>query len=467
MKNSLTFAILASCLVPIFAHAANGDLDLTFGNSNGIALTGTIGVSNTLLTAPVIQPDGKILLCNGIVNNGSSGSDFLVVQFNPDGSLDNSFSFDGRATIDFDGGTGNEQCSGLGLQSDGKIVVSGFTRGAAPNSTDFAIARLNTDGTLDTSFGAGTGKTTVAFDLMGGVGDDTPTDMLIQPDGKIVVAGTVATTANGTDFALVRLLADGTRDPAFNLTGKVTFGFDLAASTNKSDAAAAIALDDAGRIVIAGTADNGPTNGTDFAVARVLPNGQLDADFHSNGRTTIAFDIGMTRIDQLFGMTVQRDGKIVVVGDCDVSPSATPNVDMSIARLLPDGSLDSSFGINGKTLVSFDLTANGGELGLGVTQQPNGKLLIVGAAFGASNAILGAAVRLNQDGTPDQGFGTLGKHTYDFGLTIPSNALLRGVTIKGGTIIASGLGGIDTSSSAVDMFLVRLQDDGIFADGFE
>ncbi len=467
MKTLLMITIAGSIAGSGLAHAANGDLDLTFGNSHGVALSGAVGTTNTLLSRPAVQSDGKILLCNGIATGGSSGTDFLVVRYNPNGSLDSSFSFDGRVTIAFDAADGVDQCAAVAVQPDGKIVVAGSTSGASPTSTDFAIARLDSDGTLDTTFGGGTGKTTVGFDLAGGTGNDVATALALQTDGKIVVAGSAATSTKGTDFAVLRLLADGTRDPAFNLTGKVTIPFDLPTSTSKDDAAAAVAIDANGRIVLAGTANKSGVDDTDFAVARVLSNGQLDANFNSNGRATIAFDLGLSKSDVLYGMTLQQDGKIVLVGDSDVSPTTTANADMSIARLFPDGSLDSSFGINGKMLVPFDLTPNGQDIALDVVEQSNRKLLIVGAAVGPSGPN-GAAVRLNTDGSFDNGFGTLGKHVYDdFGVTMPNSGLLRGVTISHSTIIASGLLNTNLMTSTVDGFLVRLQDDLIFANGFE
>lgn len=465
MKSALRFSICAGIFVAsAAAHAVNGDLDTSFGNSNGVALAGTVGSLNAVPSKAVVQADGKIVMCNGIATGGSSGKDFVVIRYNPDGSLDTSFSFDGVVTIDFDAGTGSDQCSAIGVQADGKIVAAGTSTNAS--GSDFAITRLNNDGTLDTSFGAGTGKVTVGFDLVSGTGDDSAAALAIQADGKIVVAGSAATTLNGTDFALVRLLIDGTRDPAFNLTGKVTIGFNLAASTSKNDDAAAIAIDSAGRIVVAGTVDNGTVGGSDFAVARVLPNGQLDANFHSDGRATVAFDLGMSKSDTLNGMTLQRDGRIVLVGYSDVSPTITQNFDMSLARLLPDGSLDGSFGLGGKTLVPFDLTANGQDIAFDVAQLSNDKLLVVGAAVGVQAN--GAAVRLNTDGSFDNSFGTLGKHVYDnFGVTTPSSGLFRSIAFDGPKIILGGLLNTDLSSHAVDEFTVRLQDDLIFANGFE
>jgi uncharacterized delta-60 repeat protein len=357
--------------------------------------------------------------------------------------------------------------TGLALQADGKIVVSGTTTNGSTGGADFAIARIDADGSLDTTFGAGTGKTTVAFDLDGGTGNDTASAVALQPDGKIVVAGT-AQTPTGSVFAITRLLPDGTRDSAFNLNGKVTLGFGISGAAAEADGASGIAIDDSGRIVVSGTA--GYSDGTnaisEFAVARLLANGSTDANFHANGHTTIAFDPGNgISSATALGLLLQRDGRILVTGGANSSTSATPNLDVAIAGLQPDGSMDSGFGFGGRTQIAFDLTANGTDVGFGATEQPNGRLLVAGASIGTAPLEAATLVRLNLDGTLDAGFGTFGKRTYDFSTGSPHEQAFLGVGLQGTQIIVSGLffaGG----SNAVDNVVLRLTNDLIFADGF-
>jgi uncharacterized delta-60 repeat protein len=321
------FAIAATVSLNLSALAANGDLDPSFGTSG----LGRTGLTNSIFAGaipPVIQPDGRILICSTQATGGSTGLDFLVARFTADGILDPTFSFDGKVAIDFDGGTGGgDYCTGIALQTDGKIVVAGFTSTNATIGLDFAVARLNADGTLDTAnFGAGTGKKLIGFDL-GGTNDDLPNSLAIQTDGKIVAAGYATTTSNGQDFAVVRLNTDGSRDAGFNLTGKVTVGFNLAGSTNKDDVAHSVALDAAGNIVLGGTANKASSN-YDFAVARLLPNGLPDANFDADGRATLAFDLGGaggSNDDEVLAMKIQRDGKIVLGGYADTSSTLTIN----------------------------------------------------------------------------------------------------------------------------------------------
>ena len=465
MKSISTLAFAASFAFTAAAVANDGDVDTTFG-VNGIARANLINTTNTFNGGPVVQPDGKFVVCNGITDNGPSGSDFYVARFTADGQLDPDFSFDGSVTIDFDGGTGGDQCSAVALQSDGKVVVAGFTQTADANSQDFAIARLNADGTLDTTFGNGTGKTTVGFDLPGG-GNDAPTSIAIQPDGKIVVAGAAA-TSNGSQVAVVRLATDGSRDSSFNLTGRVTFGFGISGAFDESDSAYGVAIDSANRIVLAGNADysDGTNSIGQFAAARLLPNGQFDANFHANGRTTIPFDPGTGISGALcYGMLQQSDDKIVLLGGANSSPS-TPNTDSAAVRLLPDGSLDGGFGSGGRTLIPYDLAPNGQDILLGAVQQNNGDLVLVGGAFDSvSGVTLSTATRLHADGTLDGSFGNAGKKTYDFAFGgVNDQQLFRGVALQGTQIIANG---IAYFPGGIDLYSVRLDVDLIFADGFE
>jgi uncharacterized delta-60 repeat protein len=199
-------------------------------------------------------------------------------------------------------------------------------------------------------------------------------------------------------------------------------------------------------------------------VARLLPNGHFDANFHANGRTTISFDLGNgTSEANSYGLLIDQDGKIVLVGAARSSPSGTGNADMAVARLMPDGSMDDGFGTGGEVLVPFDLTANGTDVALGVVEQSDRKLILGGLA-GDSGTDLAAAVRLHDDGTLDASFGSLGKQTYDFGLNPTGGQAFRNVALQGTQIVA---GGIAYVPGGVDMFVTRLNVDLIFANGFE
>ena len=371
------------------AAAVDGDLDPTFG-SGGFTLTGVTTASFQLPTRPVVQADGKILLCSALNSGGSSGQDFFIARFNANGTLDTSFNFDGKVTVDFDGG--NDFCNAIALQSDGKIVVAG--------STDNLVGN--------------------------------------------------------TDFAIVRLLPDGTRDTAFNATGRVTVGFDFVTSTYKRDQAGSVAIDSAGRIVVGGIAEKGPGGiSFDFAVARLLPNGQFDPNFDADGRATIGFDLGPSQSDLAYSMILQRDGKIVLAGYADTG-SGTRSDDMGLARLLADGSPDTGFGIGGKTTVAIDLTADGSDSATGIVEDSAGRLVIAGNASASA-----AVARLHGNGDLDLSFGSFGKKTFDFGTAV---GRFTGIALQGTQIIATG---VVTTATDSDNVVARLQVDLIFANGFE
>lgn len=437
------------------AFAVDGDIDPGFGNQ-GVARTGALDVNAYANVA--VQPDGKIVTCGTRTMNGLSGHDFLIARFNGDGTPDTSFSFDGKTTIDFDGGTGQDQCYGIAVQPDGKIVAVGFTRGGDPNSDRFALARMNNDGTLDTSFGAGSGKTTVAF-----AGRSGANTVVLQGNGRIVAAGHMHTSASNVDFAVARLLPDGTRDASFNLSGTVVIPFDLPGH-GTDDEATCIAIDREGRIVVGGTAGIG-VNGAEFAAARLLANGALDADFDADGRIAIDFGLAPAGSD-VAGMTIQRDGRVLLAGLVDTAPTGPSNYDMAVVRLQPDGTLDGAFGVGGKTLVPFDLTTNGQDSASGILEQGNGRLMMVGYAL-TSTSFRGAAARLKRDGSLDEQFGAFGKQTYDFGLTTPSAQVFDAIAWQGNQIIAAGFAAVPGSASAMDVIVTRLENDLLFADGWE
>jgi uncharacterized delta-60 repeat protein len=454
--TSQVLALAAAMFVSSSAVAADGDLDPTFG-TGGFTLTGLTAAGFELPAKPIVQPDGKVLICSTVATGGPSGNDMFIARFNADGSPDTGFDFDGQVTVDFAGR--GDGCNALALQADGKIVAVGTSTDTTPNA-DFAVARVNADGSLDPTFGAGTGTALVPFDL-GGNNSDTAGAVTMQADGKILVAGWAVVAPGNYDFAVVRLLPDGTRDTTFNSTGRVTVAFDFP-GTDGVDQADAIMVDDAGRIVLGGVAETQPSS-FGFALARLLPNGQLDHNFSADGRATIDFDLGATMSELSYQSILTRDGKIVMVGQADAGSGSTTNGDVAIARVLPDGSPDATFGIGGKVVVPFDQVTNGGDVATGVVEDAAGRLVVVGASVvdGTNFYTRSFALRLMSDGSLDQSFGTFGKKVYNFD---GDSDLATGVALQGTQAIMAGL---TTSGSDTDNFVARLEVDLIFAGGFD
>jgi uncharacterized delta-60 repeat protein len=465
-----TLSLLFSAAVPGIgtATAADGALDTRFG-TNGIALTGLVDADPVPSGCkPIVQPDGGIVVCGTRRANDATGSDFVVARFDADGALDADFGTGGLVTIDFDHGAGGDQANGIAMQADGSFIVAGTTHGAEPHSANFAVARLTADGRLDTAFAAA-GKTIVSFDRDKGAGDDNVYAMTLQPDGAIVLAGS-AETADGIEAAVARLNPDGTLDTTFGADGRVTFRFGLV-GTGASDAADGVAIDADGRIVIAGSAQvTDPQEDTEFAAARLLHDGTFDTSFDGDGRATIPFDPGTGVSDAIaFGLMIQRDGRIVIPGYANASEFAMKNMDMALARLDPDGSLDATFGNGGRVLIALDLEPDGIDAALDVVEQSDGRLLLVGTSL-AGLVQYGTAARVTSTGVLDDSFGTLGTATYDLGLTDPSSTqAFTGAALQGTQFIVAGIGYVPPlgSPQPLDYFVVRLSDEMLFADGFE
>jgi uncharacterized delta-60 repeat protein len=374
--------LFAFLLIPS-AQATPGALDPSFGQ--GGKVTTPIGPGNDSAYALALQPDGK-LVAAGNTWNGSS--DTALARYNPDGSLDTSFNGNGKVTTAIS--PGDDWAAALALQPDGKIV----TAGASCNGSDcdFALARYNPDGSLDTSF-HGTGEVTTAI----GSGDDWATALALQPDGKIVAAG-ASWNGSNYDIALARYTPDGSLDTSFHGTGTLTTAIGPG-----SDSAQALVLQSDGKLVVAGISSNGWNN--DFALARYTPDGSLDTSFHGTGTVTTA--IGPAN-DNAYDLALQPDGKLVAAG----SSFNGSNPDFAVARYNPDGSLDTSFQGTGKVTTNF---GSGDDTAYALALGPDGKLVVAGYSQQSGSDYDPALARYNPDGSLDSSFNGSGKLTTAFG----------------------------------------------------
>lgn len=313
---------------------ANGAFDTTFG-SGGRRTIDFGGDSGSLLGA-ALQPDGRIVLA------GRSDLQVAVARLNPSGSLDTTFSGDGKKL--FSWGGFSEATSVLVLPN-GKILLAGFF---GPEGGNIQVARLNANGALDNTFGTG-GKAPVDFG-----GDDFGLAMARQANGRIVVAGQSRVTGQSVGSAVVtRLRASGTLDPDFGGNGRVTLP--------GGGIARAVLVQPDRQIVVAGNASGSAM----MTVTRLNPNGSLDATFDGDGTATI--DFGATA-DLAGGAVRQPDGKIVVAGSTQAAG------DVAVGRLNANGSPDTTFGAAGKATVNFGAAT----FGFAVALQPNGRIVVAG-----------------------------------------------------------------------------------------
>jgi uncharacterized delta-60 repeat protein len=442
--------MLAAASIPAFAR--DGDLVDDFGGG-GLARMGYTNMISNLGSSPLVGADGSLTYCTtrGTVDHG----DMVIARVKADGSPDFSFSTDGRLTIDIGAGT-DDTCRAIAATPDGKVVVAGESFDGAVVS--FGLARIKANGGLDTTFGIG-GKQRIGFDVFG-ANTSHATAVAVQSDGTILFAGS-ASTNEGRQMVVARLLPDGSYDNAFNLIGRQRI------SVGSSSGAAAMAIDPQGRIVLVGsTNDGGPEPNQDMAVVRLLPDGTPDPSFDGDGRARIAFDIGgndASNRDIAVAMALQQDGRIVIGGEVDISATDTPNTDFGIARLNANGALDPTFGSGGRVLVPFDQSPSGTDT-LQALHVDAGRIVAAGYAVQGSTSIDVALVRLRVDGSRDPSFGNLGRKTLDFGFPGPGQ-IAFGISSAGSRLYVSGA--MATTTTTEDAFIAALENDALFADSFE
>jgi uncharacterized delta-60 repeat protein len=385
---------LAVLLVPtlIYGQMQSGTLDASFG-SGGRVTTDFAG-SGDGAGAIAVQPEGKLVAAGGATINGEA--DFALARYDSNGALDTSFGTDGRVTTDFGGRY--EGASSIALQGDGKIVVAG---GSVIGLFDnFALARYNTDGTLDTTFGSG-GKVITDF----GEVSSQAYSVAVQPDGKIVAAG-YANIDGEEDFALARYNANGTLDATFGAGGKVTTDFGHLEQGFSYAVGFSLAVQPDGKIAVAGQAYIGA--GFDVALARYESDGTLDGSFGTGGK--VITDFG-GRNDLASSVAVLPDGNLVVAGQANV----VRGLGFALARYNSSGTLDDSFGAGGIVTTDFGLLDQGFSVAYAASLavQPDGRIVAAGRAYINGDFHSGLA-RYNSDGTLDVSFGTGGKVTADF-----------------------------------------------------
>lgn len=334
----------------------------------GGKVTTSLG-SNARSCASAVQSDGKFILAGNRYNG--SNNDFAVARYNSDGSLDAGFGTSGQVVTDF----GNEDnLASVTIQPNGKIVVAGHVNNG--NDFDFGVVRYNVDGSLDNGFGTA-GKATLPITP----GNDYVAGVHILSDGKIVVTGTK--TWSGYDYVLARFNPDGNVDNSFGNNGIVI------ADIYATDVAEASVLQPDGKIVVGGFTYQG---GNQWEIARFNAGGTLDVSF-GNGASGAIMNGGGIVVGGMSGviykLAVQADGKIVAVGSNGNS--------FDLIRYNADGSFDNSFNGNGRVAN----TVSGSAAATSVTLQPNGKILVGGYST-ISQAEDFTLMRYNADGTPLQ-----------------------------------------------------------------
>jgi uncharacterized delta-60 repeat protein len=386
-------AAVASLLAFNIALAASGDLDSTFsgdGLVTDVAVPANPARWENVWGIAVQPADGKIVVAGDSRIPNTATNDFAVLRYKPDGTLDTTFSGDGRLITNFGG---SDQALDVAVQDDGKIVAVGQKCSNDGLTCDVALARYKPFGNLDPTF-SGDGKQTNDF---GGADNGSSGGVAIRLN-KIVVAGYMW---NGTDydFAVYRYLSDGTPDAAFSGDGMAKIGF----GAGRQDFAADLVIQSDGKIIVVGYTGDANDANHNFAIARLNANGSLDATFSGDGIQVTNFGGD----DFAYDVALQTDGKIVVAGEKD-----TVLFQFAVARYNTNGSPDTSFNSSGRK--AFSVLPGVHSVAVAVNVQLDGKIVLAGRA-GSEGLADFALVRLNGGGSLDTTFSGDGKVTIDFG----------------------------------------------------
>ena len=406
LQRILTTLLVATLfLTSRSGFAAEGDLSLNFG-VEGTTLVGVPNLEPGQVRLAML-PDGQLLLAGTIA--GVGGHDILVARLKSNGELDTTFGQDGIAVVDWGG---DDSVGGIAADASARAVVAG-TR-LRDGESEVGVFRLDQNGLLDPGLD-GDGRRIFRFGAA-----STAAGVTIDLIGRILITGSRINEA-GSTIALARLQPGGEFDLSFDGNGKRIIDFGLENGSQSEGAAAAVGDDS--RILIVGTRRTAKTS--DFAVARILDNGSFDTDFGGNGK--IDFDFGGA--DEGFAAAVSPDARLFVGG-----VRHGVDDDFAIAALRADGTPALGFTGNGKAVVDFG--ANESVEALSV--MADGRIVAAGTRTSPTGINL-AVTRLLVDGVLDNTFDNDGKVRF---APADGNATGNGVAIQpGGRIVGIGTSG--------------------------
>lgn len=378
-------ADITSVQVNCLALNTAGTLDPTFGTGGIVRVDVAEALGIDTQPALLQQADGRLVLA--ATSTIGTQSDFALVRLATDGTRDRGFDRgrnDGFVRTDLAAGsaTSSDLVRAVGRQSDGRIVVAGYT-----STWDFALARYTADGELDASFGSG-GVAIVNLNVI-----DFGLALAIDASDRIVLAGT--SRSLNEDFALLRFTPDGQPDASFNGGDPANTRGAIVTDFDRDDRAHAVALQADGRIVAAGYAGGAAS---DFAVARYLPDGSLDTSFGSAGSGKVTTHLGS--VDRATAIAIQPDGAILVGGHTGVGAATN----FALVRYTAAGALDPAF--DGDGIVITDLAGNDDRI-QAVALDAAGRLIAAGSSHNGLDSDF-AIVRYTTSGARDLGFGSVG-----------------------------------------------------------
>jgi uncharacterized delta-60 repeat protein len=366
----------------ITRYLQDGRLDDSWGN-NGRVIT-SVGVvttdpslGNDTIYALAVQPDGKILAGGNCGNTriNDTSTDFCVVRYLPDGSLDPAWNGNGKVLTRI---RGSNRANTMVLQPDGKVLLGGYCEGFFYD--DICIVRYLPNGAPDPSWsntaGAqiGPGIVLVFFNENNLRYDLRIYTMAVLPDGDVLVGGECfveVSGVNNVEFCTARFFGNGTANSTWGVNGFIVT--PVSGTSTSSDRGRAMVVQPDGKVVLAGQC---AITGFEFCVVRYNPGGAIDASFAYIGKTSVNVGPGD---DFAHAVALQPDGKILIAGDC---AAANGFFDSCITRFNPDGaSLDVSWNGSGKTITPVSTATTPSDTGRAIALQPDGKVLVAGWTF--------------------------------------------------------------------------------------
>ena len=409
----MALAVVAALTISMVAQAAIGDLDPTFGA--GGKVTTFVGSSNSYANAMAVQSDGKIVVA-GIP---------LLTRYNSDGTLDTTFGANGIVNV-----SGINQGNDVVIQMDGKILVAGNPKSWWGAHTGFEVARVSSNGSLDTSFGTN-GIASLSIPSNDYVdGPSNVRSVALQSDGKILVAGEEESLqGNYSWFQVVRYNSNGSLD---RVEMPQLGSFDYLTT---------LIIQADGKILLAGNSIAYADTPSNYRLTFVRLNPDFTYDSTLGGNGILVTDFGNVGFYD-YSIALQPDGKIVAVGQlgCFQYCQVPPGYKFALARFNSNGSTDTTFGTNGvitnNLSLMADLTNNPGTEQLkNIVVQPDGKLIVGLDTFDGSHYHF-LLTRFNSNGSLDTTFGTAGEVTTAFGT---ADDHLHSVILQpDGKIIAAG-----------------------------
>ncbi|MDI1256252.1 MAG: T9SS type A sorting domain-containing protein [Flavobacterium sp.] len=346
----------------------DGSYDSTFG-TNGVVITSIINEVDYGHTI-ALQSDGKIVVSGSrSINNNATNFNFAVARYNSDGTPDTTFGLTGLVQTDFNNNFDNGRA--VAIQADGKIILAGETQMSNADKQHFGVVRYNTDGSIDTSFGIN-GLVTAYFPVFGN-SFSYPVCVRVMPDDKILIGGGNITDYLGplydTDTAFLKLNSDGTPDVTFGTDGLMISGSPV------YEAIYTFEMTANNKIIAAGYSLMG--EGIAALVQKFDAAGNPDSGFGTDGLVQILAHENITK-DNITNISITPEGKIKTTG----SSYNGSNYDVTLMQLNADGTLDNTFDADG--IFTFDF-ANSDEYGNNAFGLPDGKVIFCGATNSGSS----------------------------------------------------------------------------------